>query len=205
MMLRTAFLWLALGALLSASSCDPDPLTISPEELAEQIRRNTPTELPPITSVGANTMGAWIETDTGRILFVASGVERPDPIGAESTDCPAFQNFRYESQDYVDILGMRCPRPEIEYLRSQALGFRTFDNGTIRLDYTYDPDGAGSLHSLTFRTKESSPITMEILEHDLETRRLSATFSATLFGWRNTTDSIRITDGRLDVTYGTTP
>ncbi|MFK8056397.1 MAG: hypothetical protein AB8F78_09790 [Saprospiraceae bacterium] len=33
--------------LLTASSCDQDPLTTTPEELAEQIRRNTPTELPP--------------------------------------------------------------------------------------------------------------------------------------------------------------
>ena len=94
----TSLLQILVFAACLNPACTPeeDPFINTPDELVAYIRAQTPTEIPPITSTGANTMGAWIETDTGRVLFVASGIERPDPIGAESTDCPAFQNVRYE-------------------------------------------------------------------------------------------------------------
>ncbi len=78
---------MSLG-LLCTTACEPenDLIIDTPEEEADHIRANTPTELPPITTTGENTMGAWIIPQPGSelhqlagedsILFVASGVER---------------------------------------------------------------------------------------------------------------------------------
>ena len=110
--------------LCSAASCvDDDPFGISPEAQADRIRAHIPTELPPVTTEGAMTMGAYVETDTGRVLFVASGVERVDPIGSSLTDCDPFQNWRYESSSLISVDGRWCARPEAGDPRSQSLVF----------------------------------------------------------------------------------
>ena len=112
-----------LAAVSLATACGKDPLGTSPEAEAARIRADTPTELPPVTTEGAMTMGAYVETDTGRVLFVASGVERVDPIGSSLTDCDPFQNWRYESSSLISVDGRWCARPEAGDPRSQSLVF----------------------------------------------------------------------------------
>ena len=152
-------------------------------------------------------MGAYLQTDTGRILFVASGVERIDPIGASSTDCNPFQNHRYESQNYVSILGRWCTRPEIGDDKELTLSFSLFDDGRALVSCGIDLDGGSSLNELKYKSDTLYTPQYEILLDDESERILSATFSAELYGWYNTSDrdTIQITDGRLDVTYGSTP
>lgn len=202
--------------LFSASSCEGnDPIINTPEEEVARILANTPTELPPITTTGENTMGAWIIPQPGSelhqlagqdsILFVASGVERIDPIGASSTDCDAFQNFRYESQGYTSIRGYWCKRPEIDDPKALTMAIRLFDNGQFRISCGADMAGGSTIDELKFRTDSSGTSSLEILNDDRSTRILSATFSGTLYGWYNTTDTIRIVSGRLDARYGITP
>ena len=202
--------------LFSASSCEGnDPFIDTPEEEAARILANTPTELPPITTTGENTMGAWIipqpgselalEAGTDSILFVASGVERIDPIGASSTDCNAFQNYRYESQGYVSIRGVWCPRPEISMPEEQALQIRVHDWGTAVLRYSYDDNGSSSLHRLKYESDTIFRNSYNLSRDDVIERILSGQFNAKLGRTEAPFDTIIIRNGRLDVTYGSTP
>ena len=199
---------LLLAALSLATACGKDPLGTSPEAQAARIRANTPTELPPVTTEGAMTMGAYVETDTGRVLFVASGVERADPIGSSSTDCPAFQNWLYQSSDLIGVSGRWCARPEIGDNRSQRLVFSFYPARANLLFEITDDLSYGFVH--LYRSDTLRPPDYEILRDDRSGRILSATFSATLYaedpgGGGVHGDTIRITDGRLDVRYGVTP
>ena len=200
---------LAIVLCCAAACDDDDPFGTSPEAQADRIRANTPTELPPVTTEGAMTMGAYVETDTGRVLFVASGVERVDPIGSSSTDCPAFQNWRYQSFRSVEVDARWCSRLEIGDARSQSLAFSLSDEGyaTLLYDITEKPFYA---ERYDFRSDTLRPPDYEILRDDRDGRILSATFSATLYaeepgGGGVHGDTIRVTDGRLDVRYGVTP
>ena len=104
------FAALLLTAVLLAASCDKTPLSATPEELAEAIRAATPAELPPVTTAGLNTMGAYVHTDTGRVLFVASGVDRPETALAASLDCEPFNSLMNRELGSVTARGrLRSP------------------------------------------------------------------------------------------------
>ena len=198
-------LLLAIAVLLSAAACDDldDALTLTPEELAERIRANTPTELPPVTTEGLNTMGAYIHTDTGRVLFVASGVDRPEVAMAESLDCRAFENYRYESNGYISATGTYCRRPEIgdDRLLSVIFGHIAQDSTIMYVNYSKDRSDIGRVYTLT----SESTAEHEILRYDESSRIFSGTFSGRLVNRAPPYDTIEVTDGRFDVTYGVTP
>ena len=196
---------LTLALLLSAAACDKDPLTLSPEELAERIRANTPTELPPITTTGANTMGAYIHTDTGRVLFVASGVDRPETALAESLDCEAFNNLLYANNNYLSVRGIYCRRPEIGDDRRISMGFGYFAPDSVQISLSYDPDDWTNGPDYWTREFSQSGIEYEILRDDRQARVFSGTFSGYLLNRAPPYDTLQITDGRFDVTYGITP
>ena len=200
--------------LLTASSCDQDPLTTTPEELAEQIRRNTPTELPPITASGENTMGAWVHPQPGSplydltgdsILFVASGVDRPETALATSLDCAAFNNFLQESTGWISVQGIYCRRPEIDDDRDIGLNFGLINQDSIELKFDYEHSKLDSRVLYWSRDFSQSVISSNILIDNREERVLSGTFSGRLINRSPPYDTLLITDGRFDVTYGVTP
>ena len=200
--------------LLTASSCDQDPLTTTPEELAEQIRRNTPTELPPITTSGENTMGAWIYPQPGSplhdlagdsILFVASGVDRPETALATSLDCDAFDNFLFQSNDYIEASGTYCRRPEILDDRLIYIGFGYIAPDSAQIAFSYSEDCNSSSINYWTRAFSDSNIEYEILLDNRGLRIFSGSFSGYLLNRSPPYDTLRITNGRFDVTYGVTP
>jgi len=147
-------------------------------------------------------MGAYIHTDTGRVLFVASGVERPDPIGAGSTDCEAFQNYRYLDERFVGIVGKWCPRPEIGDFRRMALGISKYDSDSLVMFFSYKPSPAED-NQVYFATQSS--ISYEPLHENASDQAISGEFSYTAANRDPPYDTILVTDGRFDVTYGLTP
>ena len=199
-LLSAAFLAMALVA----SSCDKTPLSTTPEELADAIRAATPTELPPITTAGLNTMGAYAHTDTGRVLFVASGVDRPETALAASLDCEPFNNYLFLSNDYLSVGGVYCERPEIGDRRriNMTLGYIRPDSIQLSLIYS---NGSKQAQSYWTRAFPRSRIAYTILRDDRDSRILSGTFSGTAVNRDPPYDTLRISDGRFDVTYGVTP
>ena len=198
-----------LAAVSLATACDKDPLGTSPEAQADRIRANTPTELPPVTTEGAMTMGAYVETDTGRVLFVASGVERVDPIGSSSTDCDPFDAYRRDSGKFVVIRGWWCSRPEIGDPRQQSLALIRYDGGRSQLFYIIHED-TRSTKAVNYISDTLEVGEVEFIRNDSVNRVMSARFSATLYvddgfdGGVNG-DTIRIVDGRVDASYGFVP
>ena len=212
--MRTSPILIVFFIFFSASSCDQDPLTTTPEELAEQIRRNTPTELPPITTTGENTMGAWIHPQLGSplhdlagdsILFVASGVDRPETALATSLDCDAFNNFLFESNQYLSCSGVFCRRPEIGDDRSLRLAFGYIAPDSAQIAFTYSDNEFDSGTNYWTRSFNQSMIINEILIDDRDSRIFSGVFSGFLINRSPPFDTLEVTNGRFDVTYGTTP
>ena len=208
---------LALATLLAVSACTPeeDPFINTEAEGAAAIRAATPTELPPVTAVGAGTMGAYIIPTPGSelhrlagedtILFVASGVERGGSIGTISTSCRPFQNWRHESSEYVVISGHWCPRPEIGMDFSQVFNFWLFDTGMVSFSYSFDPDG-DNIDRLGYRLDSLDQSGLATLFRRPSERIAAATVNdLTLYGWLNATDSIILSNFRVDATYGSTP
>ena len=208
---------LALTAvvLLTASSCeDDDPFTTSPEELAEQIRRNTPTELPPITTTGENTMGAWIHPQPGSrlndlegdsILFVASGVDRPETALATSLDCDAFDNTLYESNQSIGISGQYCRRPEIDDPRRLSFGIEYYQD-SLQIFFRYSPIPAGQDKRYWLAPPlNNEAISLDVMNDDRSSKIFSGIFYGTLINRSPPFDTIEISKGRFDVTYGITP
>ncbi len=188
-------LCVALGGL---PSCTKDEV--------KAIRKATPTELPPITTSGENTMGAWVETDTGRVLFVASGVDRlSDPGDVQSIDCDPFQNWRYESQEYISITGRWCPRPEIGDDRSMWMQVLISDSGPLYASFIYDVRGGSTRWYESSKVGEDSDFNFTVTDHDTESRHLSGLFNGILFNKKAPFDTILIADGRFDTFYGSTP
>ena len=189
----------------SAASCvDDDPFGISPEAQADRIRAHTPTELPPVTTEGAMTMGAYVETDTGRVLFVASGVERVDPIGSSSTDCDPFDAYRSESDSFIVVVGWWCSRPEVGDARQQTLIFYRYSDGQYQVFYSIQQD-PGYTRRIRYASDTLDDSRVDVLLNDTINRTLAATFSAELYGQDGRDDTIDVTDGRLDVRYGRIP
>jgi hypothetical protein len=202
---------LLLLSLVAPACQDDDPFTLSAEELAEQIRRNTPTELPPITTSGENTMGAWIHPQPGSplhdlagdsILFVASGVDRPETALAESLDCNAFNNFHYLSTRSIFSSGKYCSRPEIGDERELELSFGYFYPDSARVLFFYEDTDA-----FTYRSESIGlgGIIYDILLDNRSENVISGTFSGALINRSSPYDTIRVSTGRYDVTYGITP
>ena len=192
---------LLAACVLSAASCDDltdDGELMPGGDLVAYIRAQTPTELPPATQVGANTMGAYVHTDTGRVLFVASGIERPDPIGAESTDCPGTQTLSKE--DWIDVLGRWCPRPEIGDPRAMTLGVTIYSSRMPSLTFSYDSRVIGSAKQF-YQFTPTSPPAVAVDYHDPNDRVIAGTFSGTIYNEKDATDSLLITDGRFDMRY----
>ncbi len=210
-------LGLALTAvLLSAASCDKDPLSLSPEELADRIRANTPTELPPITMTGANTMGAYIHPQPGSplweqagrvdsFLFVASGVDRPETALAESLDCGAFNNYLIKSTSWISVQGIYCRRPEIGDDRFIALNFGYLPKDSVQLALNVSLRKALSMTNYWTREFSGADMNYTILRDDRATGVLSGTFSGQVLNRASPYDTVEITDGRFDITYGVTP
>ncbi len=210
-------IWLALlAAAVQIASCDKDPFTVSPEELAEQIRRNTPTELPPVTTVGANTMGAWIHPQPGSplweqagrvdsFLFVASGVDRPETALAESLDCEAFNNYLKESNGWISTSGRYCRRPEIDDSREMILNFGLVHTDSVEQSFIYIRDKNSSGINYWTRNFQDNRIEYKILLDNRQISTLSGTFSGRLINRAPPHDTLCITLGRFDVTYGITP
>ncbi len=212
-----AALALSLTAiLLSAASCDKDPLSLSPEELAARIRANTPTELPPITMTGANTMGAYIHPQPGSplweqagrvdsFLFVASGVDRPETALAESLDCGAFNNYLKQSSGWTSIIGTYCARPEINDPKRISVTFSlvTSDSAEVYLNYTKDEYDIGNRYWSHGLVKSS--VSYNITRDDRTAQIISGTFATRVINRAAPFDTVDITDGRFDVTYGVTP
>ncbi len=181
-------------------------LTSCTKDEVKEIRKATPTELPPITTSGENTMGAWVETDTGRVLFVASGVDRlSDPGDVQSIDCDPFQNWRYESQEYISIDGRWCPRPEIGDYRSMWMHILMYDSGPQYTSFTYDVRGGSTRRYASSKVGEDSDFNIEITGHDTESRHVSGIFDGMLFNKEEPFDTIVVADGRFDTFYGSTP
>ncbi|MFK8057713.1 MAG: hypothetical protein AB8F78_16420 [Saprospiraceae bacterium] len=210
------FLYLFVATLVfCSSSCEVDPIIDTPEEEAARILANTPTELPPITSTGENTMGAYIIPQPGSelhrlagqdtILFVASGVERIDPIGASSTDCNAFQNFRFESQEYTAISGRWCDRPEIGDDRFMRLLFGFYDSGAVILRFRYEHSAGMSSQTLRYGGADTLDLSVLGLQNNLDERICFAQFSGTLYNIENNQDSALCKAGSFDARYGITP
>ncbi|MFK8056399.1 MAG: hypothetical protein AB8F78_09800 [Saprospiraceae bacterium] len=200
--------------LLTVSSCDQDPLTTTPEELAEQIRRNTPTELPPITTSGENTMGAWIHPQPGSplhdqagdsILFVASGVDRPETALATSLDCAAFDNLLFQSNNYLSVDGNFCRRPEIGDDRDMSLIFGFIEPDSIQVFFNIQPSKVESNKSYWKIPLVISSINYTILKDDRNNSVFSGQFSGRIINRSPPYDTLQISQGRFDVTYGTTP
>ena len=212
--MRTSFFLFSITLLLTASSCDQDPLTTTPEELAEQIRRNTPTALPPITTSGENTMGAWIHPQPGSplhdlegdsILFVASGVDRPETALATSLDCDAFNNFLFESNQSIGVSGQYCRRPEIDDPRRLSFGIEYYQD-SLQVFFRYSPSQIGQdIRYWIAPPLRESAITLDLLRDDRNAGVLSSEFFGSLINRAAPHDTIKITKGRFDVTYGTTP
>ena len=208
---------LALTAviLLTASSCeDDDPFTLSEQELADRIRANTPTELPPITTTGENTMGAWIHPQPGSplhdlegdsILFVASGVDRPETALATSLDCDAFDNYLFQSKNLISVQGQFCERPEIGDVRNLSSNFSFVQPDSVEIFFGYVGDRSSRSINYWTRGFVNSQITYTILLDDQQSRVFSGRFSGRLINRAEPFDTLRITAGRFDVTYGITP
>ena len=216
--MRSLLLLFVASLLIGLSACDSDPFTLSPEELAEQIRRNTPTELPPITTVGANTRGAWIHPQPGSplweqagrvdsFLFVASGVDRPETALAESLDCEAFDNFLVQSLNVIGISGRYCRRPEIGDDRRIWIGIENYltqDSVQIFFVYSHASSETGSGYRLP-RSTTFGEFNLLISEHFQLNNQISGVFNAKLINRSQPYDTLHITQGRFDVTYGITP
>ena len=91
-------------------------------------------------------MGAWIHPQPGSplhdlegdsILFVASGVDRPETALAESLDCDAFDNNLQESTGWISVQGIYCERPEIDDRRFMGLNFGLINTDSVELSFLY--------------------------------------------------------------------
>ena len=185
--------------ILLAAACE-----YSEADLADDIRARTPTELPPATTHGANTMGAYVHTDTGRVLFVASGVDRPETNLAASLDCNAFDNMWFRSSNFVSVRGLYCNREEIGDYRRMRMTFKYKYPDSAVLIFQY----SSMLSSLPERYWNNYPdasLNYEITRDDREARVLSGTFAGRLLNRDPPYDTLVVTDGRFDVTYGVTP
>ena len=191
---------LAFLALCLAVACE-----YSEADLADDIRARTPTELPPATTHGANTMGAYVHTDTGRVLFVASGVDRPETNLAASLDCRAFDNYLFRSNGYLIVSGVYCRRPEIGDGRRMSMGFGYIHSDSVELSFNYSRPGQQTSDSYWTRAFPGADIEYEITRDDREVRVLSGTFAGRLLNRDPPYDTLVVTDGRFDVTYGVTP
>ena len=208
----TALVYAVAISLLTTACEDEDPFTTSPEELAEQIRRNTPTSLPPVTTEGLNTMGAWIHPQPGTelhriegdsFLFVASGVDRPETALAESLDCEAFENFFFESRQVFGISGTYCRRPEISDTRQMSLGLQIYSSDSIQCFFIRD-EFSGDRGS-NYWVDSSSNFLINRTRTSQDPNVLSATFMGRLINRAAPFDTLKVSSGRFDVTYGITP
>ncbi|MFK8056717.1 MAG: hypothetical protein AB8F78_11410 [Saprospiraceae bacterium] len=191
---------LALSIVLSASSCSKE------DQLANQIERNTPTELPPISQTGANTMGAYVTVGGERHLFVASGVERGGSIGTISADCEPFNNFLYQGTGDIVVAGTWCSRPEIDKpIRMDLIVSIPTISDSLGLAFAIDYDGTGGERSKTYINREKTfGIDVGISLHNEAEQTIAATFSGYAINVDNHLDTAFITDGRLDIRYGIT-
>jgi len=188
-----------VGCLILFTAC------LELEPLETRIERDTPTELPPITTEGLRTMGAYIQTDTGRLLFVASGVNRPEVALAESVSCNSFNNIHKLSTDKIAVTGIYCRRSEIGDDRRMTLSFNYLPTDSVQLYFSYSPDKYSRGSNYWTRGTEKDNIKFTILRHDREMRILSGTFSGYLINRDVPFDTIRVTDGRFDIIHGEVP
>ncbi|MFK8056719.1 MAG: hypothetical protein AB8F78_11420 [Saprospiraceae bacterium] len=192
---------LALSIVLSASSCSKE------EQLANQIERNTPTELPPISQAGANTMGAYVTVGGERHLFVASGVERGGSIGTISADCEPFKNFLYQSTGNIVVAGTWCSRQEINrpIQMDMAVSIPTLTD-SFRLSFGIDYDGTSSTgNRVSYISRGFSVITqVDTSRLDRQEMIVAGTFEGYAINFENMLDTALIPDGRFDVRYGLT-
>ena len=190
---------LALVCCLNA--CDEE------EQLARRIERHTPTELPPITSIGANTMGAYVTVDGERHLFVASGVDRNESVGSISADCKPFNNYLYQESGDIVVAGVWCSRPEIERPLQMDMGILFPTKGdSLGMRFGIDYDGVLGNRRVSYGSYgHDVEINLDLAMLDTITQLVAGTFSGYVLNFDNIKDTAFITEGRFDVRYGVTP
>ncbi len=192
---------LSLGLCISVVGCDKE------DRLAKRIERDTPTELPPITSVGANTMGAYVTIGDEQHLFVASGVERGGSVGSISADCEAFNNYLYRSDGNIVIQGIWCSRPEISLPKRMSLAILFPTRGdSLGMAFGIDYDGlSGNPHERYGSYGIDADVEINVNSLDTINHIAAGIFSGYVLNFDNPLDTAFITDGRFDVYYGITP
>ena len=159
-------------------------------------------------------MGAWIHPQPGSplhdlagdsILFVASGVDRPETALATSLDCNAFNNIRNLTNESIISSGVYCRRPEIDDDRQINLSFGYYypDSARVFFIYRHAKTERGINYTSTLIPQDE--IEYQILNDDRHNQIFSGKFGGYLINRAEPYDTIRVTTGRFDVTYGITP
>ena len=190
---------LVAGVLLTAAACEQETLPSGPTE-ADRARcahvedpflnmvcldNPWPTELPPATQEGLSTFGCWIN-DT--LAFVASDPREParkEAYGIMYADVQEFQiSANWNTYNSIDDRSIYLS----VYLKNKGDHWSLLNRSDLRISRIYPFSGFWELDTLKSNLSLSN----------LSALAASGTFSL-VFYLPNTTDTLRLTDGRFDV------
>ncbi len=210
--MRFARVLVGILAPLVFAACEiGDPL--GPTDYIGRMRREYPTELPAIDYAGERVFGANVVTDTGVVLYVASGVDRSGaffgPYRGEG--CLAYQTFGYDAASRsLGVQSRYCARPEIGDPRSMNMGLFVSDTGRHHMYFTYDENQLGyraKANAYTTQGLAADAVRVTYVKRDTtpsppgnaaeRSAILAGTFSAMLVERELRLDTIWVRDGRF--------
>lgn len=215
-MSRILLLVLCFLSLLTIG-CDDDEFT-APTDYIERMRWEYPRRLPDINDDGEAVFGANVVTDTGIVLYVASGVDRNGgffgPYRGEG--CLAYQNIAFDTAyRALSIQSRYCARPEIGDPRSMNMGLTVSDTGRHHLYFTYDENQLGYRANGRTYTNGGLPadaVQVRYLKRDTVLNSsggyskghvtMAGVFSAMLVEQELRRDTIWVRDGRFSCRVG---
>ncbi len=159
-----------------------------------------PTELPPATCMGANTMGAMVDS----IMFVASYAPNTTSWGRDGWPDGIFAEWD-EDGETIKVDAETGIRPSDVDARSMNMSLWLRGDSIVYMRFGYSGDRRKYIHEI--RTAEAVPLrSTHTLTYDAEQQRLCGTFEADLIityfnlpiEERNG-DTLRIRGGRLDI------
>jgi hypothetical protein len=170
-----------------------------------------PNVLPEATQTGANTAGCIIN---GKVLIPKNGSQAIGGPPLYGLNLNAGNNFYPDKDDYwqLEIANKKDPNSMgvILWIKTMKYGNGDYIVGQSNGEwYDYGPNNNQIIAGIkengvnkTYYSSDNSGIIV-ITKSDYYGGIYSGTFSATLYNKDNPSETIKITDGRFDINYGT--